>query len=474
MARPAQITSGDVSLRLQTSGALTALELAEALRVDRSTISRGLTRLGDAVVTLGAARRARYALRRSVRTAGDRWPIYRVDANGRAREWARLHALHGGWWIEWPGELPAWAEHAFDREGFGDGFPFFLGDLRPQGFLGRAVARAVADTLRLPADPRQWGDDHTLHFLQAQGSDLPGDLVVGDGALRRVLAGQLETMENGRAPGSDTFIDEADSRTCYPDLAMRAMAGEWPGSSAGGEQPKFLTALRSSDGALRRVIVKFSPPLETEVGRRWADLLAAEGHARVILGEQNLTVRGHRVLDAGGRRFLEVTRHDRAGAHGRRGVVSLEALHAALGSATENNWVAAVDSLVAAGLIDAGTRRDVLRLHSFGELIGNSDMHFGNLSFWLEDTLPFRLAPAYDMLPMTWAPLRFGEIVEPANRAFAPRPPLPGILAEWHEAARWAGEFWRRVVADESISAEFAERAHAASEQVERMRGTFI
>ena len=48
------------------------------------------------MVALGAARRTRYTLRRQVRSAGDRWPVYRIDAAGRASEWARVHALYGG------------------------------------------------------------------------------------------------------------------------------------------------------------------------------------------------------------------------------------------------------------------------------------------------------------------------------------------------------------------------------------------
>jgi hypothetical protein len=109
-------------------------------------------------------------------------------------------------------------------------------------------------------------------------------------------------------------------------------------------------------------------------------------------------------------------------------------------------------------------------LHAFGELIANVDMHFGNLSFWLDDTLPFRPAPAYDMLPMAWAPSVQGELFE---RSYAPRPPLPSAAAEWNEAAEWAMDFWRRVIADESISDVFRDRARAALDLVERMHMHF-
>jgi hypothetical protein len=467
MPRSPQVVPGDISLRLQVAGgALTAQALATALGVNQSTISRGLARMGESVVALGAARRARYALRRPVRNIGDRWPIYRIDANGRAREWARLHTLHGGTLIEWTGEAPAWAERMTDREGMVEGFPFFLGDLRPQGFLGRQEARRVAETLHLPADPRMWGDDDTLVFLQAEGGDLPGDVVVGEAPLRRVLARQMEEQADDAS-----VVSDGSRATRFPELAAQMAAGGLPGSSAGGEQPKFLAAIRRRGGALQPILVKFSSAMDSQPGRRWADLLAAEAHALAVLAEHGLATAGARVFDAGGRRFLEVARHDRVGAHGRRGVVSLEALHAALGTGgAVNHWGAAAEALARDELIDEAGLATVRRLHSFGELIGNSDMHFGNLSFWLDDTLPFRPAPAYDMLPMLWAPNAQGEV---AARTLAPRPPLPGVLAEWRDAAEWAGEFWRRVAGDATISREFRAIARQSGELVARMRAQF-
>lgn len=444
---------------------MTAQALAERLRVDRSTISRGLTRLGEAVVVLGAARRARYALRRPVRNVGERWPIHRVDADGRVQVWAQLEALYGGYRVTWAGVAPAWAELVLDREGFVDGVPFFLIDLRPQGFLGRREAQRVAEALRLPTDPRMWGDDDTLVFLQAEGDDLPGDLVLGESALRRWLARRLEA--GGGAAG---IVPEEARAERYPEMAIRVAAGGLPGSSAGGEQPKFLATVRRASGAVEPVLVKFSPALEGASGRRWADLLTAEAHALAVLAEHGLAGGGARVIEAGGRRFLESVRHDRAGERGRRGIVSLEALHGACGGGAVNDWPAAAAALERVGMVDAQAVAAVRRLHAFGELIGNSDMHFGNLSFELDDARPLRPAPAYDMLPMQWAPNAHGEITA---RAFSPRPPLPAELPEWGEAAGWAGEFWRRVAADTTVSAEFRDIAARAGEHVERMRGLF-
>src|SRR5690242_6296122 len=50
-------------------------------------------------------------------------------------------------------------------------FPFFMDDLRPQGFIGRLLARQHSQPLALPIDPTSWSDDDTLHFLLAAGHD---------------------------------------------------------------------------------------------------------------------------------------------------------------------------------------------------------------------------------------------------------------------------------------------------------------
>jgi serine/threonine protein kinase HipA of HipAB toxin-antitoxin module len=134
-------------------------------------------------------------------------------------------------------------------------------------------------------------------------------------------------------------------------------------------------------------------------------LLLCEFHAHEVLAENGLATAGAHILDAAGRRFLEVPRFDRVGAGGRRGAVSLESLHAAaVAGVARRDWPTAALELFHEGLVDAEAVSAVRRLHAFGELIGNTDMHFGNLTFWLGDTLPFQVAPAYDMLPMLWAP----------------------------------------------------------------------
>jgi hypothetical protein len=460
MPRPAQITPSNLALRFQVGGALTATALATALGVNQSTVSRGISRLGEQVVALGGARRARYALRRSVRAMGDRWPIYQIDAEGRPHEWARLHALHGGFLVEWVGESPAWADRVFDREGFLDGFPFFLGDVRLQGYLGRAQARGLPAALRLPVDPRSWNDDDTLVYLEAEGDDLPGNLVIGDAAMRRVTQRMLAETE---------AVSEAMRAERYVDLALRAAAGEVPGSSVEGEQPKF-TAMLSGDAGrpAAQVIVKFTDVLTTSTGRRWADLLAAEAHAHAVLRSSGESVSPVRMLDAGGRRFFEIERYDRRGAHGRIGVVSLRALFDGLRDTVDcTTWMQAARELLRCGVIDEAAERYIRLRQMFGSLIGNADMHFGNLAFFLSDELPLRIAPVFDMLPMLWAPTPGQATPAPS---FEPALPLPGERALWNEAAVLAAEFWQRVADDAQVSAEFRAITGVAGAQVARMR----
>ena len=441
-------------------GPISATELAALLRVNRTTIARTLPDFGDELVTLGATRSTRYVLRRGIRNSGSRWPLYRIDAEVRAAEWAELEALHErSWRVNWEGTAPEWAGLFTEPNGLWSGFPFFLGDVRPQGFLGRAIASQISRTLRLPEDPRFWSDEDVLIYHEAAGEDLPGNGVLGDVCLRRALARSADL------PGADV-ISQAERETFYPQRALE-IAQSMPGSSAGGEQPKFLTTVRNEAAEYQAVLVKFSAPMDQATGQRWADLLLCEYHAHQVLAEVGLATPGAHLLDAGGRRFFEVPRFDRNGPSGRRGVVSLEALASSLLGALSRNWLEATAQLHQRGLIDDGSLSTIQRLYAFGELIGNTDMHYGNLAFFLDDALPFRVAPAYDMLAMLWAPGNQGELIA---RQFVPAPPLPAMIEPWREAASWAENFWDRVSGDPRLSPEFTLLAREGSAMVRQLR----
>lgn len=75
-------------------------------------------------------------------------------------------------------------------------------------------------------------------------------------------------------------------------------------------------------------------------------------------------------------------------------------------------------------------------------------MHEGNLSF-----LPgLRVAPAYDMLPMLYAPIRGVELPQ---RSFEPSLALPAERERWHVAATAAEFFWDQASRDSRISKQF-------------------
>lgn len=445
MARPPVITIRELAPLLRSRAPVSATELARVLGVNRATIARVLPSFGAALVTMGAARATRYALRRDIRGAGNQWPVHRIDAQGRASEWARLEALHDRHWrVLWPGKEPEWSGHFSEGGGLWRGLPFFLSDLRPQGFLGRNIARRVSRALQVPEDPRLWSDEDIIVYLDAEGADLAGNLILGDDCLRRALG----TMVEG-------FVE---TETRYPELAALASMDP-PGSSVGGEHPKFATALADAADGRRDVLVKFSPPIDQPTGQRWADLLLGEWHAHEILSKAGLATPGARVLDLADRRFLEVPRFDRTAAGGRRGIVQLEPLHAAAVGSHSRGWSTAMEELRLCGLTGHDSVETAQRLQAFGELIGNTDMHFGNLSLWIDDTLPFRIAPCYDMLPMLWAPGAQGELVE---RKLTALPPAPANMDAWRAAFPMALEFWHNLAADERLSAEFAGYAKAA------------
>jgi hypothetical protein len=151
-------------------------------------------------------------------------------------------------------------------------------------------------------------------------------------------------------------------------------------------------------------------------------------------------------------------------------VVSLGALHHSAVGGNSGAWTERVADLERLGLVDAAALRDTRRLQAFGELIGNTEMEPDNLAFRMSDALPFTLAPAYDMLPMLWAPGPQGELMD---RVFAPQPPVPAAAQAWREMLGHAREFWNRVIADQRVSREFAATARAAGETLARLAGRF-
>jgi hypothetical protein len=405
-------------------GVATSIQLQTRLGLSQPTVSRALAPLiaSGEVRSLGAARSRRYLLPRAVEGVGRDVPVMRVDERGVVTPFGQMTPLPGGRF---------WVDEADGESQLHDGLPWFLNDMRPQGFMGRSFAASHPE-LQLAADPRRWNDDDALKAMVLFGDDLPGNLIVGEPAFERF---------HSMGQRASRAVSQAD----YPALAERAMQGSLPGSSAGGEQPKFCTIL---DG--RQVLVKFSPAGDSPADQRIRDLLVCEHLALQTLGEAGLPAATTQIVLAGGRTFLESLRFDRT-AKGRIGMVSLEVYDSQYVGKVDN-WAATANRMADSRLLTAGDAAQLRLLEAYGLLIANTDRHYGNISLLLDDD-DWRLSPTYDMLPMLYAPVN-GEIVE---RDLGARPlyPTAATLAEWPQALQLALAFWRAASMDERISKGF-------------------
>ena len=297
-------------------------------------------------------------------------------------------------------------------------------DMRPQGFLGRAYAAHHAPALGLPPRLTEWSDTHFLRALLAHGEDVVGNLLLGDIARARFLAARPPTPVN---PAQ------------YPALAAAAERGDSPGSSAGGEQPKFVAFTD------RHVLVKFTAAADHPVSHRWRDLLTAEHLAAQVLRDAGIQASRTRLADVGERRFLEVERFDRVGPLGRRGLHSLSSIEAEFVGEAHLPWPTLAAKLAALGTISAEAAADAALQYAFGTLIGNTDMHHGNLSFISEPGRPYSLAPAYDMLPMAFAPRVGGSLPE----ALSPAQIHPDVRPETWRRALWLADSFLDALGDD-------------------------
>jgi len=428
---------------LRARRAAGARELYEALGMSQASFSRLVSQSPDEVLTLGRGRATRYALPRAISGVERDIPLFEVDEQGVAHRVGMINPLHGG---------ETWVARGASGELY-EGLPYFLDDMCPQGFLGRAFAMANRD-LELPERVTDWNDDHMLRALSARGEDTVGNLLIGEGSLQRFLS----------AAGPLTPIRLADQSLAFNHLAVLAVQGQPAGSSAGGEHPKFAAYVEHGSGKRAHVLVKFSPPLNSEVGERWSDLLACEAIAADVLHEAGIPAARARILTNQERTHLVVPRFDRLGRRGRRGVVSLGALDD-YHFGRRDNYTAASVRLERAGLISAGDAETIRLVHTFGMLIANSDMHFGNISFFTHADGRLELTPVYDMLPMLYAPVN-DQVLE---REFVIASLPAQTMASWEPAFRAARRFWERVLAHPRISKGFKSRVRGNADKVARL-----
>jgi hypothetical protein len=416
-------------------GPATSREIQAATGLSQAAVSRQLRRMRARIVTFKEGRSPRYAITRNAFGGDDKLPLYMVDAHGNNTAVAYVRPLaHGAYFVEPLTGMPK-VLLGHRNNGLYDGLPYFLLDLAPQGFLGRLIAEEMASQSdEFPRDPRNWTEEHIGRYLVSNGDDLPGSFKFGEQAHLRVR----------RKPVPITAED-------YPELAEAVMNGVIPGSSAGGEQPKFTAYCRDRSN---HVIVKFSPKGDDPVARRWRDILITEFHATEALHTLGSLAAETRLLENGGRLFLESQRFDRAGEYGRMSMISLQYVDAEFAGEGEG-WHRTMLRLHERGLVSWQHCYDAIVLWAFGLLINNTDMHQGNLSLRIDGDV-FRILPAYDMCSMGFSP-KSGEVrpysfVPPDLRACKDLAQLGEDVSAVTNIAR---DFWERIASDDRISDEF-------------------
>jgi hypothetical protein len=411
-------------------GPARAANLIEKLRISQPTLSRTIQAMGDEVVLVGAGKTVQYAIHDASR-AHLRALVYRITPQGTLEPVGTLVPICPSGFV---------TLHAEGKRIHSDGLPWWMADLKPEGFVGRALARRFGAALSVPTSCSEWSDEQLLRALLAHGYDLPGDLLIGSSACEHFL--------NAPAPAALPFtnLDQA-----YADLSQVALSGEvtaW----VGGEVPKFTAYVQQEGAEAAHVIVKFSKPEQTPAAQRWRDLLLAEHIALRVLTDAGIDAASSSVVDHGAQRFLQLKRFDRVAALGRRSVHTLATLDAEFAGCA-GTWPAIAKALSRAGVITTLALDTTCLLWAFGTLIGNTDMHSGNLACYTDNGQPYDLAPAYDMTPMAFAPTPEGNLTD---RGLTLNIADTVPAATWHKALALAQNYVHRLRHSDGFSADFS------------------
>ena len=418
--------------QLSETGPLKAKDLCKFLNISQPAFSRLMGKGQSSIIRIGQGPQTLYACHRQGAWGKSEIPVVVIDETGAETVAATLHPLSPkGFYFESLTKM-------FSSQIY-EGLPYFFEDLRPSGFLGRLIPRLHPD-LDLPKDISMWTDDHSLLYLTHYGWDLIGNFIIGEKANDIYLENRIKRLD---------VVPENKREERYPQIANLVMSAGIPGSSAAGEQPKFLVLRETREGHLP-VLVKFSPPIRDAISRRVADLLICEHIAHQVLRQHGRTSLQSCLIHGEGRLFLEMERFDRNISGGRRGLLSLRALDLEFVGQLRS-WSETAESLFRQKIIDQVTYQNIVWLEVFGKWIGNSDRHQGNISLFCDGEKITGLAPVYDMLPMMYAPQQ-NQLVA---RSFEPSPPKFFEISVWNSALEAARYFWSQVQQHSQISEEF-------------------
>ena len=355
--------------------------------------------------------------------------IHRYLGKDQIRPFADVEFLVGGATLERAGKLTTLYE----------GLPPYMAFAAPSGFLGRQLAQQAGSSQLFPASLKDWSDEHRIAYLFTQGLNLPGNLVFGDVPLQKEMEFRAVTP-----------VPAAEKLAHYMQMASSLKAAAY-GSSAGGEQPKFLSLTEDSG----HVIVKFA-----KLGSRMAELLPLEHLALRALEEVGVPAAPTQLLAAGDYVFLEVVRFDRVALTGRIGMLSAGSVDDEF-FGMRDSWSEFAARCEQAKYLSPEDARRIDTMAAFGELIGNTDRHFENISLLIDENGEYKgVAPAYDILPMRYASIGGGidpdlTPIEPKIGTIGPRPEI------WERAAQAAEHFW--------LSAQTAILTVPSSQEIRRL-----
>src|SRR5690554_5840410 len=179
MARPPSATLADLLALLASGQAVRASRILRELGISRPVLSRLVREADDQVLRVGRARATAYVARASS-DAGSTWPLWRMRPDATLEELGTVYLLRGERFQFLPeGDRPNLTRPVHTVPGHFPGLPWFLDDLRPQGFLGRSLAHRRGPQLGVPVDLNRWQLRDTLLAITRTGGTAIGDLLLG-------------------------------------------------------------------------------------------------------------------------------------------------------------------------------------------------------------------------------------------------------------------------------------------------------
>lgn len=424
-------------------GPRTSAELVAISGTSQATVSRALSRDARVIrMRLPGTRAPVYGMIDALPDLpAQAHTVYRVTRGGQLSSIGQIAPISGAHFF--------WYENLEDpaRSRVYESLPWFLQDMRPQGFLGRATVRHYA-ARGWPTDLNAWSDRHVLSALvQSPSHDHIGNLLIGDRSAEAFRA-------HRRNPFRLPLPSDPAARLDAYRLAVASIGqdGFGSGTSVNGEQPKFCVDAQTQEAETQALLVKFTAPVRDEAGQRWSDLLRMEHRAlRTLATRLRIPAARTAIQFDGERAYLEVERFDRLPDGSRIGVLSFAALDAKY-VGQGSGWQRVARALAEQGQLEASAPSVLQRLECFAELIGNTDRHLGNMSVHFEGQRPMPLTPVYDFLPMRYAPNALGMESGPLDFSNG-LPDTSGMDAGAAQTCLDAAiEFWTGCCEDPAIS----------------------